>query len=92
MEAEPNFRHVRLLLQENTWRKFRAPKGVVTPKGRRSHTATVFQVSRDPRATHRALTFSSKFSSFFAAGFHVRLRRVSGSEGVIVGTLGFPFR
>lgn len=34
-----------LLLQANEWRKFRAPKGVATPKGRRSHTATVFQDS-----------------------------------------------
>lgn len=32
-------------LQKNEWRKFRAPKGVQTPKGRRSHTATVFQDS-----------------------------------------------
>ena len=32
-------------LQRNEWRKFQAPKGVVTPKGRRSHTATVFQDS-----------------------------------------------
>ena len=34
-----------IVLQRNEWRKFRAPKGVVTPKGRRSHTATVFQDS-----------------------------------------------
>ena len=32
------------IFQENFWRKFAAPKKVVTPKGRRSHTATVFQV------------------------------------------------
>ena len=32
-------------LQKNEWKKFQAPKGVVTPKGRRSHTATVFQDS-----------------------------------------------
>ena len=31
--------------QSNTWRKYSCPKGVVTPKGRRSHTATVFQDS-----------------------------------------------
>ena len=31
--------------QSSKWRKFAAPKGVVTPKGRRSHTATVFQDS-----------------------------------------------
>ena len=31
--------------QKNEWKKFQAPKGVVTPKGRRSHTATVFQDS-----------------------------------------------
>ena len=33
------------LFQDNVWRKFKAPKGVVVPKGRRSHTATVFQDS-----------------------------------------------
>ena len=33
------------ILQKNEWKKFQAPKGVVTPKGRRSHTATVFQDS-----------------------------------------------
>ncbi len=32
--------------QKNEWKKFRAPKGVGTPKGRRSHTATVFQVAK----------------------------------------------
>jgi len=32
-------------VQENKWRKYAAPKGVVTPKGRRSHTAIVFQES-----------------------------------------------
>jgi hypothetical protein len=32
-------------VQENKWRKYSAPKGVVTPKGRRSHTAIVFQES-----------------------------------------------
>lgn len=32
-------------IKDNKWRKFIAPKGVVTPKGRRSHTATVFQDS-----------------------------------------------
>ena len=31
--------------QKNEWKKFQAPKGVVTPRGRRSHTATVFQDS-----------------------------------------------
>ena len=36
---------VAFVLQKNEWRKFRAPKGVQTPKGRRSHTATVFQDS-----------------------------------------------
>jgi hypothetical protein len=36
-----------LFSQKNEWRKFRAPKGVGTPKGRRSHTATVFQVQCD---------------------------------------------
>jgi hypothetical protein len=36
-----------LLFQKNCWRKFRAPKGVGTPKGRRSHTATVFQVKKN---------------------------------------------
>ena len=36
-----------LFLQKNEWRKFLAPKGVVTPKGRRSHTATVFQVKQN---------------------------------------------
>ena len=34
-----------VVFQQKTWRKFRAPKGVVTPKGRRSHTATVFKDS-----------------------------------------------
>ena len=33
------------VFQQKTWKKFRAPKGVVTPKGRRSHTATVFKDS-----------------------------------------------
>ena len=32
-------------IKDGLWRKFKAPKGVVTPKGRRSHTATVFQDS-----------------------------------------------
>ena len=36
---------VAFVFQKNEWRKFRAPKGVQTPKGRRSHTATVFQDS-----------------------------------------------
>ena len=33
------------MFQSKEWRKFCAPKGVVTPKGRRSHTATVFKDS-----------------------------------------------
>ena len=31
--------------QEKTWHKYSTPKGVVTPKGRRGHTAVVFQDS-----------------------------------------------
>ena len=42
---ENQLRFLNLLLQRNEWKKFQAPKGVVTPKGRRSHTATVFQDS-----------------------------------------------
>ena len=28
-------------IKENLWRKYQAPRGVVTPKGRRGHTAVV---------------------------------------------------
>ena len=40
-----NNSYILLQFQANTWRKYSCPKGVVTPKGRRSHTATVFQDS-----------------------------------------------
>ena len=30
-------------LQDNIWEKFSAPRGVVTPKGRRGHSAVIFQ-------------------------------------------------
>eukprot|EP00090_Calanus_glacialis_P001090 TRINITY_DN10771_c0_g1_i2.p1 TRINITY_DN10771_c0_g1~~TRINITY_DN10771_c0_g1_i2.p1 ORF type:complete len:674 (-),score=159.36 TRINITY_DN10771_c0_g1_i2:91-2112(-) len=32
-------------IKEKTWHKYSTPKGVVTPKGRRGHTAVVFQDS-----------------------------------------------
>ena len=30
-----------MMCQDNSWEKYRAPRGVVTPKGRRGHTAVV---------------------------------------------------
>lgn len=45
MLSKDGYCNILLLLQANEWRKFRAPKGVATPKGRRSHTATVYQDS-----------------------------------------------
>ena len=62
--------------QKNEWRKFSAPKGVMTPKGRRSHSATVFQDSLYIYGGYQDLKgSSSELWSFHFGNFFFYLKK-----------------